>query len=222
MGDHFLTTKKINITQIVSTPFEENTYIAQLPASTTCMVVDPGFEPDKIIDYIERRGLTPAAILITHGHSDHIAGNEAIKNRWPDCRLVIGVDEAAKLTDPKLNLSAMFGYKLISPPADTEVQDGEVFNAAGIRLKACQISGHSIGHVVYILEEFDPKIVFVGDVIFAGSIGRTDFPDGNFDHLAKGIRTVLYTLPDATVLLPGHGPSTTVGEEKRNNPFVRQ
>lgn len=216
-----MTPKKINITQIVSTPFEENAYIAQLPTNSSCLVVDPGFEPDKIIDHLERRGLTPAAILITHGHSDHIAGNEAIKNRWPECRLVIGVDEATKLTDPKQNLSAMFGYKLISPAADVKVQDGEVFDAAGIRLKVRQISGHSVGHVVYILEDCDPKIVFVGDVIFAGSIGRTDFPDGNFDNLAKGIRTILYTMPDATVLIPGHGPSTTVGEEKRSNPFVR-
>ena len=212
---------KINITPIVSIPFEENAYIAHLLDRKDCLIVDPGLEPEKIIDYLERRGLLPSAILITHGHSDHIAGNDAIKARWPESQLVIGASEAAKLTDPKSNLSAMFGFRLVSPPADVTVQDGEIFTAAGIRVLIRSTPGHSIGHVVYIIEDTDPKIVFVGDVIFAGSVGRTDLVDGDFDQLADGIRTKLYTLPDSTILLPGHGPSTTVGEEKRSNPFVR-
>jgi hydroxyacylglutathione hydrolase len=238
----FLALQKINITPIMSIPFEENAYIAQLPGRADCLIVDPGMEPEKIIDYLESRGLSPAAVLITHGHSDHIAGNEALKNRWPECQLVIGAAEAAKLTDPRLNLSAMFGYRLISPPADVTLEDGEIFSAAGICLQARTIAGHSSGHVVYIIKDcepcdkgdspivadakigivIEPIMVFVGDVIFAGSIGRTDFPDGSFDQLAEGIRKILYILPDSTILLPGHGPSTTVGEEKRSNPFVRQ
>ena len=116
----------------------------------------------------------------------------------------------------------MFGYMLVSPPADVTLRDGESFTTAGIRMTIREIPGHSTGHVVYILENCDPKMVFVGDVIFAGSVGRTDFPDGDFDQLADGIRTKLYNLPDSTVLLPGHGPSTTVGAEKRGNPFVRE
>jgi glyoxylase-like metal-dependent hydrolase (beta-lactamase superfamily II) len=102
------------------------------------------------------------------------------------------------------------------------LEDGEIYTAAGIRMQVRVIAGHSSGHVVYLIEDCDPMTVFVGDVIFSGSIGRTDFPDGDFNQLAEGIRKILYTLPDSTILLPGHGPSTTVGEEKRSNPFVRR
>ncbi len=216
-----MTLNKINITRILSIPFEENAYIAHLPGKRDCLIVDPGMEPDKIIDYLERRALIPSNILITHGHSDHIAGNEALKNRWPECHIVIGADEAPKLTDPRLNLSAMFGLRLVSPPADVALKEGEFYTAAGIRMQIRTIPGHSSGHAVYLIQDCDPLMVFVGDVIFAGSIGRTDFPDGDFDQLAEGIRNILYALPDSTILLPGHGPSTTVGEEKRSNPFVR-
>jgi hydroxyacylglutathione hydrolase len=212
---------KINVTTILSVPFEENSFVAHLPGRKDCLVIDPGLEPEKIVEYLERKGLTPAAILITHGHSDHIAGIEDLKNHWPECRLVIGAAEAKKLTDPRLNLSAMFGFSIISPEANVLVGDGDSFTAAGFEMEISHIPGHSSGHVVYIIQDCDPMMVFVGDVIFAGSIGRTDFPDGDFDQLANGIRTKLYTLPDSTILLPGHGPSTTVGKEKRTNPFVR-
>ena len=217
-----MASKNIEITPILSIPFEENAYVAHLPENTDCLIIDPGFEPEKIIGHLEKGGLTPAAILITHAHSDHIAGNEAIKSRWPGCKLAIGAAEAAKLADPRSNLSAMFGLNVVSPPADITLQEGEFYTAAGIRVQIRAIPGHSSGHVVYILEDCDPIMVFVGDVIFAGSIGRTDFPGGDFNRLAEGIRKQLYTLPDATILLPGHGPATTVGREKRGNPFVRQ
>jgi hydroxyacylglutathione hydrolase len=216
-----LAAKRIQISAVLSVPFEENAYVINLQDRSDCLLVDPGFEPERIVEYLESRGLGPAAILVTHGHVDHIAGNEAIKSRWPECKIVTGVDEAAKLTDARLNLSAMFGLNILSPPADVTLRDGESYTAAGIEFRACKIAGHSSGHVVYIIEDCDPMTVLVGDVIFAGSIGRTDFPDGDFDALAAGIRANLYTLPDDTVLLPGHGPSTTVGSEKRSNPFVR-
>jgi hydroxyacylglutathione hydrolase len=213
--------KKIEITPILSIPFEENAYVAHLPDRTDCLIVDPGFEPEKIIDYLERRGLTPAVILITHAHSDHIAGNEALKNRWPKCQLAIGAGDALKLIDSRLNLSAMFGLNLVSPQADVTLKDGEFYDAVGIRLQIRAIPGHSSGHVVYLIQDCNPVMVFVGDVIFAGSIGRTDFPDGDFNQLADGIRKILYALPDSTILLPGHGSTTTVGREKHGNPFVR-
>lgn len=211
---------EIELTTILSTPFEENAYIARLEGRRDCLAVDPGLEPEKIQKHLETEQLTPAAILNTHGHGDHIGGNAALKTRWPDCPLVIGSAEAAKLTDAQLNLSAPFGMAVVSPPADQTVDDGQLYSAAGFDLRVRLIPGHSAGHVIYLWEDHDPPIVFVGDVIFAGSIGRTDFPDGDFRQLEAGIHARLFTLPDDTVLLPGHGPPTTVGQEKRTNPFV--
>ena len=211
---------KINVGIIVSNPFQENTYIAHCEGSSDCLVVDPGLEPEKILDYLHTQRLTPAAILITHGHIDHIAGNAALKQRWPGCPLVIGAVDASKLTDAQKNLSGVFGLPLVSPPADVTLKDGDTYQAAGMELKVLAVPGHSTGHVVYFLQEATPPLAFVGDVIFAGSVGRTDFPDGDFDQLAHGIHDKLFTLPSVTLLYSGHGPVTTVGQERMSNPFV--
>jgi hydroxyacylglutathione hydrolase len=210
----------VQIATIVSHPFEQNTYVVRLPDRKDCVIIDPGLEPDKIIRHVEKEGLTPAAILITHGHSDHIGGNAAIKKRWPHCSLVIGAQDAPKLGDPWLNLSAGFGTPLVSPPADATVEDGDTYDAAGFEWQVRCIPGHTTGHVVYLWEGQEPPVVFVGDVIFAGGIGRTDFPDGDHRQLVFGIRSKLFTLPDDTVLIPGHGANTTVGAEKRDNPYA--
>ena len=212
---------EIRITAVVSAAFEENCYIARLGGRRDCLVIDPGLEPERIIEHLEASALTPGAILNTHGHIDHFAGNEALKKRWPKCPLVIGRGDAPKLTDARLNLSALFGLPLVSPAADATVDEGDVYSAAGFDLHVQAIPGHSAGHVVYLWKDQTPIRAFVGDVIFAGGIGRTDFPDGDFDALAAGIRSKLYVLPDDTVLYCGHGPETTVGREKRDNPFVR-
>jgi len=215
-----VTQPETEITRVISVPFEENAYVAQFDSRKDCVVVDPGLEPQKILQFLDQNGLHPAAILNTHGHSDHIGGNAALKARWPDCPLVIGSGDAQKLVDPQLNLSALFGESIVSPPADVTVDDGETYSAAGFDLKVLAIPGHSAGHVVYLWGAHDPAIVLVGDVIFAGSIGRTDFPDGDFALLKGGIQEKLFTLPPETVLLPGHGPPTTVGQEKQTNPFL--
>lgn len=219
-GGQFVQFEQMEIRVVVSAAFQQNAYVAWRPGRDDCLVVDPGLEPEKIIECLEDEGLSPAAILNTHGHSDHIGGNEALKQKWPDAELVIGVDEAEKLTDPGKNLSVMLGANLVSPPADRTVADGDVYAAGGFELEVSAIPGHSAGHVVYAVRGQEPGVVFVGDVIFQGSIGRTDFPDGNFAQLASGIKQKIFRLPDETVLLSGHGPATTVGQERRGNPFV--
>jgi glyoxylase-like metal-dependent hydrolase (beta-lactamase superfamily II) len=215
-----LSGQQLQIETIVSFPFDENTYLAHLHDRSDCVVFDPGLEPQKIIDLLEKKKLQPAAILCTHGHSDHIGGNFLLKRRWPNVPLVIGEGDAAKLTDANLNLSAPFGIEILSPPADQLVVEGDVFEAAGIRLEVREVPGHSIGHVVFLWKDGHPPVVFGGDVLFSGSIGRTDFPDGDFDALKTNIHQKLFTLPDETVVYSGHGPKTTIGVEKRSNPFV--
>ena len=208
------------ILPIVSVPFDENTYLAYFEGRADCLVFDPGMQPGKIVAEIEQRQLTPAAILCTHGHSDHIAGNEALKARWPQCPLVIGAGDEAKLTDSAANLSAGFGVNLVSPPADQLVREGDVLELAGFRLQVFETPGHSSGHVVFLASELSPQQVFGGDVLFAGSVGRTDFPDCSFEVLKRSIHEKLFPLADDTIVLPGHGPATTIGAEKKSNPFV--
>jgi hydroxyacylglutathione hydrolase len=208
------------ITKIVSFPFDENTYVLSLAGSDECVVVDPGLEPDKILDYLSREKLTPVTILCTHGHSDHIAGNAALKEQWPTCPLVIGHGDAPKLIDPELNLSAPFGFPITSPPADVLVSEGDTWVSAGMRFRVLETPGHSAGHVVFVLDEPRPMIVLGGDVLFRQGVGRSDFPDGDPQSLADSIRHKLYTLPDDTIVYPGHGPETTIGFEKSHNPFV--
>ncbi len=209
----------LQIQTIVSAPFDENTYLVWLPDRTEVLVIDPGLEPDLILEFLEERGLSVAAILNTHGHADHIGGNAALKKKYPLAPIIIGVNEAHFLTDPVANLSAVFGMPIVSPPADQLVSDDETIEHAGISMHVREIPGHSPGHVVFVIAG-KPTIVLGGDVLFRDSVGRTDFPGGSFALLASGIRKKLYTLPEDAVVYPGHGPVTTVGNEKRSNSFV--
>jgi glyoxylase-like metal-dependent hydrolase (beta-lactamase superfamily II) len=207
------------IRTVVSQPFEENTYIVWLPDRSDVLVIDPGLQPDLILEVLRDEALTPALLLNTHGHADHIAGNAALKQAFPQVPLLIGAVETPLLVDANLNLSAGFGAPLTSPVADRTVREGDVIDAAGMSLEVLDVPGHSPGHVAFLLRT-TPHIVFGGDVLFRGSIGRYDFPGSNGPLLFESIRTKLFTLPADTVVYPGHGPVTTVGHEKRTNPFV--
>ncbi|MFV2067050.1 MAG: MBL fold metallo-hydrolase, partial [Pirellulales bacterium] len=212
--------KRLRIETIVSMPFEENTYVVHREDHVDCVVIDPGLEPQKIIGILEQQGLTPRAIICTHGHADHIGGNGVLKQRWPEVVLAIGHGDAEKLTDPQRNLSAGFGLSVTSPPADILLRHGETYEAAGIPFEILETPGHSAGHVVLVVRIETVPTLFGGDVLFRGSIGRTDFPDGNHQQLIESIRGELFLFPDESVVLSGHGPPTTVGREKRENPFV--
>jgi glyoxylase-like metal-dependent hydrolase (beta-lactamase superfamily II) len=207
------------IEPVVSAPFDEVSYVAWRRGGSQALVVDPGFDTDAILRLIARHRLTLTAILNTHGHADHIAGNAALKLAHPEVPLIIGRNEVRLLSDPDANLSAPFGLPLTSPPPDRVVADGERLDVADFSFEVREIPGHSPGSVVFVCDQFVPAFVFGGDVLFAGSVGRTDL-GGDGPQLLAGIRARLFDLPDDTLVLPGHGPPTTIGAEKRSNPFV--
>jgi glyoxylase-like metal-dependent hydrolase (beta-lactamase superfamily II) len=213
-------TASLQIHTIVSAPFDENTYVVWQTGRRDALVVDPGLEPDAILEFLNTHELTVAAILNTHGHADHIGGNQDVKNAFPSAPLIIGTGDAHMLTDADANLSAPFGFEVLSPPADRLVNEGDIIEIAGLRLEVFEVPGHSPGHVVF-LQRGSPCLLFGGDVLFRGSIGRTDFPGGSQQQLLTGIRSKVYLLPADTVVYPGHGPVTTVGQERRTNPFVK-
>jgi glyoxylase-like metal-dependent hydrolase (beta-lactamase superfamily II) len=206
---------------IVSMPFAENTYVLWYDGRGEALVIDPGLEPEKILDFLANQDLKPAAILNTHGHADHIGGNAALKEAYPQAPLVIGVNDAPMLTDADLNLSAPFGMPITSPPADRTLVEGDVLDYAGIRLEVLDVPGHSPGHVVFVLRS-SPVVILGGDVLFREGVGRYDFPGSDGRLLFTGIRTKMFALPDDAVVYPGHGPVTTIGHEKRHNPFVAE
>lgn len=204
---------------IVSAPFDENSYVIGSPDRDEVIVVDPGFQPELILEYLNDGNLSPVAILNTHGHVDHIAGNTAMKQAFRGLPIIIGHGDAAMLTDADLNLSGPYGLPIISPAADQLLHDGDAIELAGLRFEVLEIPGHSPGHIVLVWRG-RPTVVIGGDVLFRGSIGRTDFPGGSYDQLKSGIHAKLWPLPDDTVVYPGHGPTTTIGHEKRTNPFL--
>ncbi|MDR1923243.1 MAG: MBL fold metallo-hydrolase [Planctomycetaceae bacterium] len=217
---------EIFIKPIISTPFQENAYITYLqanpnksasaqPKNKECFVVDPGFEPELIIDYLRSSGLDLAAILVTHGHLDHIAGVSELRKAYPNCKVYIGKLDADKLTDAELNLSSQFGKPITTTPADVMLEHGDNLNIAGIEIEVLHVPGHSRGHVVYLIRSTPTFIVFGGDLIFRGGVGRTDFPDGNHSDLFKSIKSKILTLPPDTIIFTGHGANTTVRNESR-------
>lgn len=211
--------RSYTIEAIESAPFAQITYIARLEGSTEAIVVDPGFDVPSIREYVERHGLSVVAILNTHGHVDHIAGNRAMKDAYPSAPLIIGANETHLLSDPEANMSSAFGLPITSPAADRTVAEGETFEVAGFSFEVREIPGHSPGSVVFICDGVEPAFAFVGDVLFAGSVGRTDL-GGNTEQLLSGIRAKLWNLPDGMLVLPGHGPTTSIGVEKRTNPYA--
>lgn len=196
--------------------FQVNSYLLFCEETDRCVVVDPGDEPEVLLRRLDELGKTPEAILNTHGHLDHVAGNAALRARFDVPILMHPGDRF--LVDGFAEQAAMFGLRLQAPPPpDGELVPGRPFVFGDCSLDVLFTPGHSPGHVTLVRG----KDAVSGDVLFAGSIGRTDLPGGDLDTLLDTIDRVLVPLGDDTVIHPGHGPSTTIGAERRTNPFLR-
>ena len=197
----------LQIGTIESPSAEQNAYIVHLDNSSDCLVVDAGYDADQIIRSIKRHNLNPVAVLVTHGHHDHFVGNKDIKDKWPQCKIYVGKDDAAELIDTQA--------------ADITLSGGEQITVAGVPISVIHLPGHSRGHMLYRIEREEGIVIFVGDVIFEDSIGRSDFPGGSASDLIYGIHEKIMTQPPDTILYPGHGPKTTVKRESQHNPFLQ-
>jgi hydroxyacylglutathione hydrolase len=204
-------------------PYETNCFVVSVPPSDECWIVDAGFGPEPMIEYIRREVLRPRALILTHAHPDHIAGVAAVRAAFPDLPILIHPAEADWLNNPEKNLSAAMGVPITAPGPDGTLEEGQELELAGTRWTVLHTPGHSPGGVTLHFpgDPDAPGIARGGDALFAGSIGRTDFPGSDHDTLLGAIRAKLYALPDQTRVFPGHGPETTIGREKRSNPFVR-
>lgn len=199
-------------------PFAENTYLVVCPETGAAVVVDPGAEAGEAVDAVERQGARIEAILLTHAHVDHIEGIPRVRDAAPDAPILL--HEADRpLYDAAGQQAAAFGLSVSElPPPDRFWSHGETFALGGCTFEVRHAPGHASGHVILVAE--GEGVALVGDVVFRGSIGRTDLPGGDLRTLMRSIREQVLTLPDATRLLPGHGPATTVGDERRGNPFL--
>ena len=201
-------------------PLATNCYIVICERTGESLIIDPGFsekEAKNILKEVARCGFKVKQILNTHGHVDHISGNGILK-KLTGADILIHKDDASMLTDPSRNLSYMLGYSIISPEADRLVKDGETVKVGDLKFTVIHNPGHTKGSISLFSEE--EKVVFTGDALFAGSIGRTDLPGSSFEEMMHSLRDKLMGLPEETVVYPGHGGKTTIGREKRVNPFL--
>jgi hydroxyacylglutathione hydrolase len=195
--------------------FETNCYLIWDPISRHALVIDPGAPSEDLETAIVDERLRVTAIINTHGHADHIGGNFRVKS-LTSAPLFIHENDQAMLQDDNLNLSAQFGYPLVSPPADDLAHDGQQFILGRHQIEIYHTPGHTPGSICIMTDGY----LLSGDTLFAASVGRTDLPGGNMERLIKSLQEKIIPLPSNTVIFPGHGPFTTLDREKKKNPFL--
>ena len=222
------TTSFMIIDELTVTAFQQHTRIIGCETTKQAICIDPGDESERIVEILDRRGLNLQAIAVTHAHMDHVGGVASLKKLVPKAAIILHKsdefmyqalpDQPAWIGIPRSQWQALgFEYET-PPPIDKYWQDGEQYVVGSLTFEVLHCPGHTPGHVVLFVRE--EKKVFVGDVLFAGSIGRTDLPGGSTQQLLDSIRTKLLTLGDDVEVFSGHGPVTTIGEERLTNPFL--
>lgn len=201
--------------RLVVGQLQVNCYILADEKTKEAVVIDPGDDAEAILGIIKDKGLAVKYIVNTHAHFDHVGANGRLKEATGAAILIHKAD--SPLLHTTVKQAGMFGMTTAaSPAADRQVEDGDVISAGEVSLKVLYTPGHSSGGIS-LLEQ---GMVFTGDALFAGSIGRTDLPGGDLMTLISSIKAKLMTLPDETRVFPGHGPASTIGEERKENPFL--
>jgi glyoxylase-like metal-dependent hydrolase (beta-lactamase superfamily II) len=207
--------ENIKIDHMVLGSVQTNCFFVYKEDKKEAIVFDPADHGKEILDKLQAKGITPVAICLTHGHFDHILGVAKLK-QLAHIEIYANEDEKELLGNESLNCSSHVG-RLCTVTPDHLLKDGETFTIAGITLQMIATPGHTVGSCCYYCK--DAGILISGDTLFEGSVGRTDLPTGSMSALVRSIKEKLFQLPDDTVVYPGHGDSTTIGDEKKYNPY---
>ena len=208
--------KNMKIERFVLGPIETNCYVVVNEDTKECFAVDMAYCPQEYVDHIREQGYQMKALFLTHGHFDHIMAADAVRDKY-DVKVYASCDEKNTLEQPHINLGEAYGLKL-SVKADVWHKDGEILKLAGFDIEALHTPGHTEGGSCYYIREIG--VLFSGDTLFCGSVGRTDFPGGSMSEIVRSIKEKVMVLPDDTKVYPGHGEGTSVGYERVNNPFL--